>query len=208
MGGRQVVVVRDEQKSGSAWNLSGENVEVLVDPPPRMVRQTVLEKLESPPPQIDSQKLVRVYLVCESQDHPLLASNLARTLRDHLMKLGFEVKVPLAEGSDAAEFSRDNRTKLRTCQGVLIYWGGSRQGWFEQRLYELTQALGWRKGKPFAASAAYVARPPSPVKENYETREVEELIKQFDQLDPTDERLLRFIAKLKSSGASSAPATL
>jgi hypothetical protein len=106
------------------------------------------------------------------------------------------VKVPLAEGGDAAEFSRDNRTKLRTCDGVLLYWGGSRQGWFEERLIELTQALGWRRGRSFAASAAYVAEPPNPVKENYETREVEELIKQFDALDVGDERLVRFIERL------------
>jgi hypothetical protein len=111
------------------------------------------------------------------------------------MRLGFEVKVPLAEGEDA-EFSRDNRTKLRTCDGVLLYWGGSRQGWFEERLNELTQALGWRRGKSFDASAAYVADPPNQVKQNYETREVDELIKQFETLDIGDERLVRFIARL------------
>ena len=56
------------------------------------------------------QQLVRVYLICDRQDHPLLQSNRARSLRDHLLGLGFEVRLPLAEGDDAAEFSRDNRT--------------------------------------------------------------------------------------------------
>ena len=60
----------------------------------------------------------------------------------------------------------------------------------------MTQALGWRRGRSFVASAAYVADPANPVKENYETREVEELIKQFDTLDIKDERLVRFIARL------------
>ena len=32
-------------------------------------------------------------------------------------------ELPLAEG-DAAEFSRDNRHKLKQCDGVLLYWGG------------------------------------------------------------------------------------
>jgi hypothetical protein len=200
-GLRQVVVVRDrESPAGQTWDLGGDavgsDVEVLVDPPTYALKETVLQKLGKPVERAAPQRLVRVYLICERQDHPLLAANRARSLRDHLMRLGLEVKVPLAEGGDAAEFSRDNRTKLRTCDGVLLYWGGSRQGWFEERLIELTQALGWRRGRSFAASAAYVANPPNPVKENYETREVEELIKQFDALDVGDERLVRFIERL------------
>jgi hypothetical protein len=175
---------------------TGPEVDVLVDPPTSALKETVLQKLRKPAETAGPQRLVRVYLICERQDHPLLAANRARSLRDHLMRLGLEVKVPLAEGGDDAEFSKDNRTKLRTCDGVLLYWGGSRQGWFEERLIELTQALGWRRGRSFVASAAYVADPANPVKENYETREVEELIKQFDTLDIKDERLVRFIARL------------
>jgi hypothetical protein len=199
-GGRQVLVVRDPSRRGNAkWDLAaesvGQDVEVLVDPPTSVVKDTVLRKLVRSQ-DTASQRLVRVYLICELQDHPLLAANRARSLRNYLVKLGFEVKVPLAEGGDNAEFSRDNRMKLRTCDGVLLYWGGSRQGWFEERLIELTQALGWRRGRSFAASAAYVADPLSPVKENYETREVDELIKQFESLDTQDERLVRFIARL------------
>jgi hypothetical protein len=199
-GLRQVVVVRDrESPAGQTWDLGGDaadsDVEVLVDPPTYALKETVLQKLGKPVERTAPQRLVRVYLICERQDHPLLAANRARSLRDHLMRLGLEVKVPLAEGEDT-EFSRDNRMKLRTCDGVLLYWGGSRQGWFEERLIELTQALGWRRGRSFAASAAYVADPPNSVKENYETREVDELIKQFATLDVEDERLIRFIARL------------
>ena len=146
-----------------------------------------------------SDKLIRVYLICDRQDHPLLLTNRARSLFDHLRKLGFEVKLPLAEVEDASEFSRDNRNKLQVCDGVLLYWGGSRQSWFEERLIELTQALGWRQGRQFAASAAYVADPPNLVKQNYETLEVEELIKQFDSLDVNDERLTRFVNRLSES---------
>ena len=53
-----------------------------------------------------------------------------------------------------------------------------------------------RRRKPFSATAAYVTEPQSNVKVNYETREVDELIKQFDELDPSDVRLARFIARL------------
>ena len=200
-GLRQVVVVRDrEGPADKKWDpvagTTGPDVDVLVDPPTSALKETVLQKLRKPAETAAPQRLVRVYLICERQDHPLLAANRARRLRDHLMQLGLEVKVPLAEGGDDAEFSKDNRAKLRACDGVLLYWGGSRQGWFEERLTELTQALGWRRGRAFIASAAYVADPASPVKENYETREVGELIKQFETLDIKDERLVRFIARL------------
>ena len=203
-GIRQVMVVRDPSGEGKKnWELAGDqqsaDVEVLVDPPTHALNETVLEKLARPEDRQTAKQLVRVYLICERQDHPLLESNRARILRDHLLKRGLEVKLPLAEG-DAAEFSRDNRQKLKQCDGVLLYWGGSRQGWFEERLNELTQAKGWRRNQAFSASAAYVADPPSPVKANYETREVEELIKQFDALDVNDERLLRFIARLEHPG--------
>ena len=143
-----------------------------------------------------SRELVRVYLVCDQRDHPLLESNRARRVRDYLLSLGYEVKLPLAEHDDASQFSRDNRTKLKQCDAVLLYWGTARQAWFDQRLGELTQARGWRQGRAFAALGAYVADPESPVKQNYETRELDELIKQFQELDIADARLVRFVGRL------------
>jgi hypothetical protein len=155
---------------------------------------------ESPGPKVvgrvEPGRLVRVYLICDHRDHPLLEPNRARRLRDHLLSLGFEVRLPLAENDNAAQFSRDNRSKLKQCDAVLLYWGTARQAWFDQRLGELMQARGWRQGRGFAALGAYVAEPPSPVKQNYETRELDELIKQFDEFDLTDLRLVRFVARL------------
>jgi hypothetical protein len=143
-----------------------------------------------------SRTLTRIYLICDQRDHPLLEPNRARRLRDHLLSLGFEVRLPLAEQDDAGQFSRDNRNKLKQCDAVLLYWGAARQAWFDQRLGELTQARGWRQGRAFSALGAYVADPQSPVKQNYETRELDELIKQFDELDFADARLVRFVARL------------
>jgi hypothetical protein len=142
-------------------------------------------------------KLVRVYLICDQRDHPLLELNRARRLRDHLLALGFEVKLPLAEHDDVAQFSRDNRAKLKQCDAVLLYWGTSRQAWFEERIRELAQARGWRNNREFVMKGAYLADPLSPVKENFETNDLDELIKQFDDLDPTDTRLTRFVARLE-----------
>ena len=210
----------------SATGQGSAKVEWLIEPPTHTLYHTVLQMLEAPddptssgpdplpasdpgpePPRAPGpaptprdparpQKLVRVYLVCDHQDHPLLEPNRARNLRDHLLALGFEVKLPLAEHDDAAQFSRDNRNKLKQCDGVLLYWGTARQAWFDQRLGELMQARGWRHGRGFAALGAYVAEPENPVKQNYETREVDELIKQFDTFDLSDAKLMRFVERL------------
>jgi hypothetical protein len=150
-----------------------------------------------------SREFVRVYLVCADSDHPLNNDNRARRLRDCLHGVGFEVKLPLADqkgteyGRDNKEYRKDNRNKLIQCDGVLLYWGTGGQAWFDGRLDELVQARGWRKGREFTALGAYVADPESPVKQNYETREVDELIKQFDILDLNDARLVRFVARLR-----------
>jgi hypothetical protein len=152
-----------------------------------------------------SREFVRLYLVCADSDHPLNKDNRARQLRDYLHGLGFEVKLPLADQKDAdyardnrdnKEYRKDNKNKLMQCDGVLLYWGTGGQAWFDGRLDELMQARGWRKGREFIALGAYVAEPKSPVKQNYETREVDELIKQFDILDLSDTRFVRFVARL------------
>jgi hypothetical protein len=195
-GARQLVVLRDQPLLSIDQNV---NVELMADPSPHALNHTMLQMLDTPVETSRPQRLVRVYLVCDRQDHPLLQSNRARHLRDHLLRLGFEVKTPLAEDTDAAEFSRDNRNKLRQVDGVLLYWGTARQSWFDQRLGELTQARGWRRGREFVAVAAYVSDPESPIKQNYETREVDELIKQFSALDLSDARFARFLKRLGSA---------
>jgi hypothetical protein len=201
-------------------------IEWLIEPQPHALYHTVLQMLEAQPsasapgpdpaPPVEpaahpdashvpvpaaadgagSRELIRVYLVCDQRDHPLLECNRARKVRDYLLSLGYEVKLPLAEHDDASQFSRDNRTKLKQCDAVLLYWGTARQAWFDQRLGELTQARGWRQGRAFAALGAYVADPENPVKQNYETRELDELIKQFQELDIADARLVRFVGRL------------
>jgi len=143
-------------------------------------------------------KLVRIYLVCDRDDNPLglREPNRALHLRNHLLNLGFEVKLPLADQDDS-QFARDNRNKLKVCDAVLLYWGTAGQRWFEKRIEELDQARGWRRGKAFAARGAYVADPAGPVKENYKTRELDELIKQLDGLDLGDAQLKRFVARVE-----------
>jgi hypothetical protein len=201
---RQVVVMRGQDDTapaarGIAAIGQADNVEWLVDPAAHTLNHTVLQMLDTPAEPPRGQRLIRLYLICDRADHPLLQENRARHLRDYFLGLGFEVKMPLAEESNAAEFSRDNRSKLKQCDGVVLYWGVSRQAWFEQRLLELMQARGWRRGRQFVAVAGYVGGPVSPIKQNYETRELDELIKQFEIFDGDDARLAHFVELLASA---------
>ena len=201
-GTRQVVVVRHEQSSEQQpWNdlpstEAMARTDVLVNPPTHTLKETVLQTLRTPLETPEPDDLARVYLICHPDDHPLTRANRARALRDLLLRLRVEVKVPLAEQDDISEFSKDNRSKLKMCDAVVLYWGSSRQGWFEQRLDELRQAVGWRKGRRFAVRAGYLADPQSPIKQNFETNEIDMLIKQFDSLDTSDQSFQRFLAKL------------
>ena len=201
-GTRQVLVLRhDQQSERQPWrDLPSTQAlamtDVLVNPPTHTLKDTVLQTLRTPLESTSPDDLVRVYLICHPDDHPLIRANRARALRDYLLHLHLEVKVPLAEQDDESEFSQDNRSKLKTCDAVVLYWGSSRQGWFEQRLQELSQAVGWRKGRRFAVRAGYLADPVSPIKQNFETNEVDILIKQFNSLDAADSSFQQFLTKL------------
>ncbi|HJZ76998.1 MAG TPA: toll/interleukin-1 receptor domain-containing protein [Vicinamibacterales bacterium] len=202
----QVVVVHSASQAGNSFwkelpkSQESSPTEVLVNPETTALKNAVMQTLNTPPESVNTDAMVRVYLICHQDDHPLIRANRARALRDYLRSLRIEVKLPLAEKDEDVQFSSDNRAKLKTCDAVILYWGESRQGWFEQRLMELRKARGWRKDRPFTVTAGYVADPTSIIKSNFETREVDLLIKQFESLDASDERLRTFLARLPAAG--------
>jgi CMP-2-keto-3-deoxyoctulosonic acid synthetase len=206
-GTRQVVVVRSDEEAVPpvfetlSAAAPAEATEVLVNRPTHELKTTVHRLLDAPADTAAGPHMPRVYLVCHQDDHPLIRDNRARALRDYLAAHQIEVKVPLAEQADGAEFSRDNRTKLKSCDAVVLYWGTSRQAWFEQRLDELLQARGWRRGKPFTVKVGYVADPDSPIKQNFVTHDVDLLIKQFTTLDPSAADFQSFLAKFSPPAA-------
>lgn len=138
-----------------------------------------------PPPPPPADGLVRIYMMCDEDDHPLVTREPtpARRLRDYLIDRGFEVKLPVTGMADPSRVRRDNQEKLKLCDAVLLYWGTAPDVWVEEKLREVTKAVGWRGARPFAAKALYVTAPTSPVKEGYATREAQ-LIRQFDDFNP------------------------
>jgi hypothetical protein len=149
-------------------------------------RVLALLKPRAPEPMpTDGQGLVRIYMMCDEEDHPLVTREPtpARRLRDYLVERGFEVKLPVTGQADPTRTRRDNQEKLKLCDGVLLYWGTAPDVWVEEKLREVTKAVGWRRARPFVAKALYVAAPSSPVKEGYATREAQ-LIRAFDEFNP------------------------
>jgi hypothetical protein len=158
----------------------------------------------APEPKPPSDGLVRIYMMCDQDDHPLARreSTPARKVRDYLVERGFEVKLPVTGmGAEPSRVRRDNQEKLKQCDAVLLFWGTAPDVWVEEKLREVTKAVGWRGARPFAAKALYVTAPTSLVKEGYTTLEAQ-LIRHFDEFDPA--LLVSFVDPLK--GAGRAPA--
>ena len=195
---RQIMVRHQSGKqsvSDQAWRdieklVEAPHVDVLVNSTTETVKETVIAALESGRTSRTEDATKRVYFICGHADHPLLEGVSARGIRDELQRHGVEVKLPLAEGSSRAEFSRHNRQKLKECNAVLLYWGASPQVWFEERLSELQQAVGWRGGRRFDKKIGYLAPPENSVKKYFETRDVDVLIKEFELSDSAIAALL------------------
>ncbi len=176
------------------------NLEFLENRSLEELKDIVLDKLRAKPAKdaaSDAEDgLVRIYLVCDRGDHPLLQAepNNARLLRDYLFdNEGFEVKLPATSQTSAPEVRKDNREKLMECDGVLLYWGNASEVWVDEKLRELTQAVGWRRSR-FAAKAIYATAPSNSVKDGYRTREAT-LIQQFQPFSSTS--LESFLAPLR-----------
>jgi hypothetical protein len=181
---------------GSSGSTGASNVQVLVNRNPEEVKDAVIESMHRVPEQLVLPPSGRVvYLVCDHDDNPLVNTTRADELREYLLRRGHEVKLPVADKRDP-DYSRDNRRKLRNCNGVLLFWGNCRQSWFDERLDEINQAHGWRK-KAFDASAGYLSGPRLNEKAAYRTRQVKVLVKQFSTFDPDDAEFKTFIDALE-----------
>lgn len=145
---------------------------------------TTLERLESviedklrPPPARDAARadgepaLKYVYLVCDRRD-----LEAAEVWRDWLFdqREDLEVLLPLFDG-DEADLRADHQENLRSCDGVLLFYGAAPEAWLRARLLDLRKAPGYGRERPFAAKGVLLADPRTPGKERYRTREAEVL---------------------------------
>lgn len=128
-----------------------------------------------------------VYLICDARDLENIYA-----VADYLFE-NCEVVLPAFEG-DEEEVRKDHEENLRTCDGVLIYYGAANDLWLRCKLRELHKIAGLGRTRPLRAKAILAAPPVTPQKKLLRTHEAM-VIHQPDSFNADD--LEPFLAELK-----------
>ncbi len=101
-------------------------------------------------------------------------------LDDYFYDQGFEVKLPLFDGDEAA-IADHHQEMLHLCDAIVIYYGHENKAWVEHQLSKLRQIPDAQQ----KTTAIYVTDPKKDDrKERYRTREVDVVIKHFEAFSP------------------------
>jgi TIR domain len=163
----------------------------------RTVIHTKLKKAPEPVPQtpVSATEATaaathpRLYVIYDRRD-----ADAASTWVDYLFEQNFEVMRPVFEG-DEAEIRDYHDDNLRTCDGVLIFYGSSNECWLRRKLREVQKSPGYGRTKPAPVVGVALAPPRTPDKERFRTHEAM-VIPQFDGFSP--DALQQFISSLNS----------
>jgi hypothetical protein len=185
---RQEKFVIDLQNSFSSHNGS-ELLQVKLEDLKTII-QTKLTQKPKAAVVIEPDGASRIYLICDQSDVDEVG-----TLQDYLFAQGYEVILPLVEGSEAEVF-QDHKDNLLLCDAVLIYQGHASEGWLRMKLRELLKLPGYGRTAPLRGKAVYVAGPASPTKERFKMLEAL-VIKNYEQFDPAP--LAPFIARISKT---------
>lgn len=155
----------------------------------KTIIQDTLEKINKPPVEKKLPEVpMRVYLVCDQQD---LES--VKLLDDCLFDQGFEVMLPLFQGSETQRREL-HKECLCLCDAVLIYYDNANEYWMHSKLNDLRKAPGYGRTIPIKRRAIFVVGEKTGHKERFRTREAE-LIKHFGSFSP--DVLSSFISQLR-----------
>ena len=113
-------------------------------------------------------------------------------IEDYLFDQGLEVVIPVFSGTEA-EISEAHMQNLRSCDGVLIYFGSATRQWVNMKLNNLIKAAGQGRSKPISATAIFVAPPESRHKERFRSHLAEIVQVPDNDYSP----LSSFIKKIK-----------
>ena len=137
----------------------------------------------------EKKELTRIYLVYDAYDDEVIAP-----LEDYLYENKLEVLHPLFDG-DEADIIAEHHENLRICDAVLIYYGQAGEAWLRGKIRDLRKAPGYGRAGPMRAKAVYVANPKNSHKERFKTREVDEVVVNFEKFSPGI--LSSFLGKLR-----------
>jgi hypothetical protein len=115
---------------------------------------------------------VRIYLMHDKDDQDAVLP-----IEDYLFAKGFEVKVPLFDGSPS-QLRELHHDYLRLCDAMMIYYEDTTHAWLESKLNDILKARGLDRSIPICGNAVYVTGEKTPHKERFRTHEAE-VIKHF-----------------------------
>jgi hypothetical protein len=107
----------------------------------------------------------------------------------------FEVIQPVFEGDDA-EIRDYHEENLRSCDGVLIFYGAANEAWLRRKLRELQKAAGYGRTKGMPAVGICLVEPRTPEKERFRTHDAI-VVPQWDGVSA--DLLQPFVSRLKDA---------
>jgi len=118
------------------------------------LKTVVLDRLHATPkaaPRHTVPPAVTVYVICDQLDRADVAP-----IEDFLFNQSLEVRLPLFEG-DSEEIRTEHYETLKECDGVLIFWGKSKESWVRSQLRDLNKVFGLGRVRPYAAASLYLS---------------------------------------------------
>lgn len=173
---RQRKFVADLQNSFTSHNGS-ELLQVKLEDLKTIIQAKLTQKLKLPPAVTDEAGAARIYMICDQQD-----VDAVEPLRDYLFERGYEVTLPLLDGSDS-EVLQDHKENLLLCDALLIFQGRASEGWLRMKLRELLKLPGYGRTTPLLSKAVYIGAPESAPKERFKTLEAP-VIKNYGEFNP------------------------
>ena len=131
----------------------------------------------------------QIYLIYDQRD-----AATASPYADALFDQGFEVLHPTFDG-DEAEVRQCHEENLRVCNGVLIFFGSTNEGWVRRKLREVQKSVGYGRTGPLPVITISCVGAKTAEKERFRTHEAP-VIFQMDCF--SSDSLMPFVSRLKS----------
>jgi hypothetical protein len=133
----------------------------------------------------------QIYLIYDQRDSAIVSQ-----YADALFNKGFEVLHPTFEG-DEADVRQCHEENLRVCQGVLIFFGSTNEGWVRRKLREVQKSVGYGRTGPLPVVTIACVGAKTSEKERFRTHEAP-VILQMEEF--SSDSLLPFISRIEPSG--------
>jgi hypothetical protein len=142
-----------------------------------IIQTKLTQKIKLAPAVSQEAGPARIYLICDQRD-----VDEAQSIQNYLFDQGYEVTLPLLEGSEA-EVLQDHKENLLLCDVVFIFQGRASEGWLRMKLRELVKLPGYGRTVPLLVKAVYIGGPESEPKDRFKTLEAQ-VIRNYGEFNP------------------------